>query len=205
MIDELDLSPGAPRLKYVCGECARENDVDVDTLVLGHDTAEIASPNMIHLPTCGCGAVTFLNRTWDSVPAADTPARRAINSLAEYLRTSGRSGAKSRDIHAAESTRPPMMLDRTDRPVLDLLGRKQRAAEEAAARAAAERQAEQDRRQAERAEAARIEVTIALMKANREAAAKASVNKRLGLPPGSEPPADALAAELAKSVVEFRP
>lgn len=203
MIDNVDI--GKDELTWVCDGCGADCSVAVSTLSLGN--AE--HPDAIALPPCpSCGTQKFLIRTWE--PHVDFPHRRVINALAEHLRSTGRAHPHHQKLHQ-ERGAPPLLQDLST-PVHDLTRRKAarlaREQHEAALKrlaeappaplepapqeaAPADAGAERERRLFEAAERRRLVV------------ARASVNKRLGLPPGSEPPADDLEAELARNATEF--
>jgi hypothetical protein len=88
MLDELHIGDAKPWLRYVCTACKAENKLDLEALRLGSGNV---GTDIIHLPACACGVVTFLNRTWDDGPEADDQHRRAVNSLAEYLKARARA------------------------------------------------------------------------------------------------------------------
>jgi hypothetical protein len=204
MLDELHLGDAKPWLRYVCTACKAENKVDLEVLRLGSGNV---GTDIIHLPACACGVVTFLNRTWDDGPEADDRHRRAVNSLAEYLKAEGQSAnhnvAKLHQGELKAGKEPPLRLKEPDALTTDILGRKalaekrQREHEEGE-RAAAERKLQQEERAALEEEA-----KLQLMERIRTLAAKASINKREARPPGTEPTPEELAAELAKNAGEF--
>jgi len=71
------------------------------------------APDTIDLPHCpDCGAKECLVRTWDRVPVEHSATlhaqhRRAVNTLAQHLKTHGFSDADARALHAVEAGPPP--------------------------------------------------------------------------------------------------
>jgi hypothetical protein len=201
MIDKVDLP--ADEVVWVCPSCQADNAASVSALAVGLND----SPDAVGLPACACGARTTVQRTWETT--VDAPHRRAINSLVEHLIAEGKSLPGVKAAHDAEVDVPPLMADLSS-PIDDLTGRK-KAVADAAAAAVSRAQWEAERPAREAAEAAAKaqaeeeegERLFALATIRRETRARANVNKRLGLPPGSEPPADELAAEMAKHADEL--
>ncbi len=201
MIDHVDIE--SDRLVWVCEACGENNETAISGLQLGH----IADPDAICMPPCACGSRETMFRRWDD--RADFPHRRAINSLAQALLSAGRSHPEQKAAHGKETSAPALLVDLSV-PVDDLTGRKAFAEKQAEAEArAAAREAERPAREkaaeelAAALEAAEEDRLFAEATERRSALASAAVNKRLGLPPGSEPPAEELEAELAKSADEI--
>jgi predicted nucleic acid-binding Zn ribbon protein len=71
------------------------------------------APDTIDLPHCpDCGAKECLVRTWDAVAVEHSDTlharhRRAVNALAQHLKSHGFSDADARAVHAAEVASPP--------------------------------------------------------------------------------------------------
>jgi hypothetical protein len=201
MIDRVDVESDA--VEWVCDNCNRDNACAASSLTLGGP----GNTDVVYFPVCSCGTQQFAIRTWDEEPRAGNPVRLAVNLLATHLRDSGRSHPDWSRHHGGEGGRRP--LHTANEAVEDITGRKaaRRAREEHEAHLKRLAEAppppapapppppadevERERRLLKQAERRRLEV------------AKASVNKRLGLPPGSEPPEAELAAELARPASEF--
>jgi hypothetical protein len=208
MLDAINLKAAKPFVGWLCSKCAKEHQTLVADLKLGGEASHGCNPDIIYLPACPCGTMTFMQRTWDADESADQSVRRAINSLAQHLKDKNQSHLAAKQAHAAESEEPVFTMDLST-PVVDLIGRAaaERArvaaearatkqAEEAAAAAAlaAEEAAAREDREAEEREAARLGAEILIASAN--------INKRLGRPPGSKPSVEELNAELAAMAVE---
>ena len=79
----------------------------------GTGTNKQTAADTIDLPHCpDCGAKECLVRTWDTAPeeVADTPHakhRRAVNALAQHLKSQGRSDPDAKIKHDAEGAGPP--------------------------------------------------------------------------------------------------
>lgn len=198
MIDTIDIAAGL--VTHVCPSCGAERSLPLSSLKLGFGD----NPNAIEFPRCACGAQEFCLRTWE--PDIDFPHRRAINALAEHLKDRGQSGPSVKTIHAAEKKdgrSPPLVVDLA-KPVVDITGRAAAAERtkraEAEARRADEASAasEATAREAQAARARKLEEDL-LVEAERRRAAilRARANKRLGLPPGSEPPPEEIEREAA--------
>lgn len=201
MIDLVDVA--ADKVVWHCEGCGKtDNEVSVTSLKLGVPD----NPNVIVLPRCACGSQEFLQRTWDA--EVDSPHRRAVNALAEVLKNAGQSHRDARAAHdreRAEDRRPALLADLTA-PLEDVTGRRQAAREmEAMLARVAQWEAERPQREAAaaaaraEAEAEEEERLFQLAEKRRADTARAAVNKRLGLAPGSEPPPELLAAELEKT------
>ena len=116
MIKSISLVPG--ELVSVCAECACIRTIPIGALVLGHVINSSVDKDTIHLPgTCDCGGYCSLSRTWDTVAGAPPSARvagsffdmqrRAINTLAQYLKAQGQIHPGCAAAVAAEIGIPP--------------------------------------------------------------------------------------------------
>jgi hypothetical protein len=90
--------------------------METDGLVLGDSVAGFVNPDLIRLPSCSCGAVSFLVRTWDQTPSefhgsAHDLQRRAVNALAQALKSQGKSHPDAKAMHDAEKAAPPDMTE----------------------------------------------------------------------------------------------
>jgi hypothetical protein len=109
-----------------CDSCAAERRLALTSLTLGLDhpaSAASLDPNGIRLPSCPCGAVETLNRTWDRYPvpsdrsgepmplpasaAAEIAHRRLVNAVADHLRGLRRVSPGNQGRVLAETIRPP--------------------------------------------------------------------------------------------------
>ncbi len=110
------LSLDKTSLERKCAACGRTENVRVDALVLGAAVGPKPLPDLIVLPACSCGAIEQLRRTWDETPAGFAKSeheehRRAVNALAEELRSTGKSHQLTRALHNAETKKPPSIVD----------------------------------------------------------------------------------------------
>lgn len=96
----------------VCGLCEHERVVNLNTIELGLDRGEEPDLDAIYMPACPtCGSVEIFQRNWDEIPAAFVGSafdeqRRAVNALAQRLRTMGRVNAGVASIINAETAEP---------------------------------------------------------------------------------------------------
>lgn len=98
----------------VCPWCNQESTLQINTLTLGVSRGNRKDPDIIELPPCpGCGAWENLKRTWDTLDetkygtTAFYQQRRAVNTLAQRLKATGRCNPDCADEHAAETEEPP--------------------------------------------------------------------------------------------------
>jgi len=90
-----------------CAHCGATVRHAVAALCLGTDSA----PGVIAVPACDCGAMEFLQRTWDTLPDAPPNHHRCVvNALAQRLIEQGQSHPAHASAHAAERDVPPDML-----------------------------------------------------------------------------------------------
>jgi hypothetical protein len=106
----------AGKLEHRCPGCEEVSAMDTDGLVLGDSVAGFVNTDLIRLPSCSCGAVSFLVRTWDETPAQFHGSehdlqRRAVNALAQELKAKGRSHTDARAIHDTEKAAPPDLAE----------------------------------------------------------------------------------------------
>lgn len=207
MIERIDLE--SDLVEWECGSCKAPNACKASSLVAGgrqnetHDPR--GNPKAIYLPKCECGAEDVVFR---AMRATDKPLRLAINLLFDHLVTADKVHSNSRAVYLDEKRRGVTVSLPAGKRFDDLTGRAGRAA--AAARDEAERPAREAAEQAARTaladaaaalKAAQEEALLAEAERRRAIILKARTNKRLGLPPGSEPPAEELEreAELARA------
>lgn len=87
-------------LTVACIKCKTEQTVDTSTLTLGTDAHSTA----IALPPCKCGAMEFLQHTFDVHPNdAQAGHRKTVNALAEALKAQG----KVHPAHVAKVAKAP--------------------------------------------------------------------------------------------------
>jgi hypothetical protein len=92
----------APTASVKC-PCGRVNDHALATLQLGASAEEI---DQIVLPPCRCGSQEFLIRTFDGEDDAHAGHRRAVNSLAGFLKGAGRVHPAAAERLRVETARP---------------------------------------------------------------------------------------------------
>lgn len=113
MLDDIDLEAGT--VTAVCPCCGAATTSPLADLTLGNE----GNADGIALPPCVCGAQTVLFRTWET--NVDSPHRRAVNALSEYLKQQGQSHKAQAEKHREEKESPPLIVDIEE--VKDVSGR----------------------------------------------------------------------------------
>lgn len=98
-----------------CAGCSQTNTIDLATIELGisDQGGQRKSKNIIRLPACpNCGSIENLIRTWDDASEVTPPGhqidhRKAVNRLAQMLKSQGRVNADCAPDIDAETGEPP--------------------------------------------------------------------------------------------------
>jgi hypothetical protein len=90
-----------------CANCGHVHSIPFSSLKLGNET----ETDIIEFPACSCGAMEFLNRTFDTVPDNLADHRKKVNALADALKKAGQMHPKSKAKIEAEKKTPTQVGD----------------------------------------------------------------------------------------------
>ncbi len=203
MLEKVDFDND--RIEWLCHECKAPQACPITDLTVGGRADEaddpIGCPDVIYLKPCTSCVLrseVFIIRTKGDT---DNQQRLIINAVFEHVREHGKVHSKAAPVYAAEKKAGTGIVATAARKGShdDITGA--RATEEARAKA----QAESEAATAAMAEQVAAEFA-ALMderaKATEVLAAAASINKRLGRPPGTKPTLEEINAELGDAAVD---